>query len=107
MGERVALIQNRVQRGGRFQVSSEMVRVLNEREIVPDFICFRNRIDLPEIKRVYGSDLKLRFINIPEPRLLLNGTSSTSTDRSVRGFPPMIWSSTPTTLPLGSAALYR
>lgn len=69
MGERVALIQNRVQRGGRFQVSSEMVRVLNERGIEPDFICFRNRIDLPEIKRVYGSDLKLRFINIPEPKL--------------------------------------
>lgn len=66
---KVAFIQNRVQRGGRFQVSSEMTRVLNERGIVPDFLCFRNRIDLAEVQRVYGAQLQLNFINLQEPTL--------------------------------------
>jgi glycosyltransferase involved in cell wall biosynthesis len=69
MSLKVAFIQNRVQRGGRFQVSSEMTRVLNERGIEPDFLCFQNRLDLKEVQRVYGASLKLHFKNIPEPKL--------------------------------------
>ncbi len=66
---KVAFIQNRVQRGGRFQVSSEMTRVLNERGIIPDFLCYRNRIDLAEVQRVYGAHLQLNFVNLHEPTL--------------------------------------
>ncbi len=46
-----------------------MVRVLNQQGIVPDFLCFQNRITLEEIKKHYGAELQLRFVNIPEPKL--------------------------------------
>ena len=69
MPKKVAFIQNRVQRGGRFQVTAEMTRVFNSIGIVPDFICYRSRIDLDEIKRSYGAELELNFIEIKEPTL--------------------------------------
>ena len=66
---RVALIQNRVQRGGRFQVSVEMLKVLNDLGIVPDFYCYRARIDLDQIKKHYGVYVKVNFKTISEPKL--------------------------------------
>jgi len=66
MPRKVAFIQNRVQRGGRFQVTAEMTRVLNTMGIVPDLYCYRSRITLEEIKRSYGAELDLKFIEIRE-----------------------------------------
>ena len=69
MPKKLAFIQNRVQRGGRFQVTAEMTRVFNSMGIVPDFLCYRSRIDIEEIKRSYGAELQINFIEIPEPTL--------------------------------------
>ncbi|KAB2809778.1 glycosyltransferase [Phaeocystidibacter luteus] len=67
MSTRVAFIQNRVQRGGRFQVTVEMLKVFNAMGITPDFYCYRTRITQDQIKEAYGADVKVNFIEINEP----------------------------------------
>ena len=69
VSKRVAFIQNRVQRGGRFQVSTEMLKVLNELGIIPDFYCYRSRINVDEIRKHYGDNVKVNFKKISEPWL--------------------------------------
>jgi glycosyltransferase involved in cell wall biosynthesis len=66
---RVAFIQNRVQLGGRFQVTFEMTKVLNALGIVPDFYAYRFRLTEHDIQEHYGSTIKLSFKPIPEPKL--------------------------------------
>ena len=64
--KKVAFIQNRVQRGGRFQVSVQMIKALNEMGIEPDFYCYRARLKSDQIKREYDESLSFNFIVIPE-----------------------------------------
>lgn len=66
---RVAFIQNRVQLGGRFQVTFEMTKVLNAMGITPDFYSYRFRINQEDIQNHYGSSIKINFHTIPEPKL--------------------------------------
>ena len=66
---KVAYIQNRVQLGGRFQVTFEMTKVLNAMGIVPDFYCYRHRLTLADIEAHYGAPIKLNFKPIKEPKL--------------------------------------
>jgi len=66
---RVAFIQNRVQLGGRFQVTFEMTKVLNALGIVPDFYAYRFMLTKHDIQEHYGSTIKLSFKPIPEPKL--------------------------------------
>ena len=66
---RVAFIQNRVQLGGRFQVTFEMTKVLNAMGIVPDFYSYRFRLSIEDIYIHYGSSIKINFHTIPEPKL--------------------------------------
>jgi glycosyltransferase involved in cell wall biosynthesis len=55
--KRVALIQNRLQFGGRFQVALHMIKVLNERGIVPDFLCFASRFTPQQARDKYGLEV--------------------------------------------------
>jgi len=66
---RVAFIQNRVQLGGRFQVTFEMTKVLNTMGIIPDFYSYRFRLSLENVQNHYGSSIKINFHTIPEPKL--------------------------------------
>lgn len=66
---RVAFIQNRVQLGGRFQVTFEMTKVLNAMGIIPEFYAYRFRITDNDILKHYGSSIKIKFNPIPEPKL--------------------------------------
>lgn len=67
---KVALIQNRLQPGGRFQVMAEMIRVLNRHGIRPCIITFRFRLTAEKIRSYYGQnlDFELRLLK-PEPPL--------------------------------------
>lgn len=65
--KRVAFIQNRVQRGGRFQVTVEMLKVFNEMGIVPDFYTYRVRLNQEEIVKHYGANVEVNFKTISEP----------------------------------------
>jgi len=66
---RVAFIQNRVQLGGRFQVTFEMTKVLNGMGIIPDFFAYRFNLSHSEIVEHYGGRISLNFNPIPEPKL--------------------------------------
>ena len=61
---KVAIIQNRLQRGGRLQVMIYMIKVLNDEGITPDILTLSSRISDDDIKSSYFSG-KLRF-NIKE-----------------------------------------
>lgn len=69
MNVKVAFIQNRVQKGGRFQVTVEMLKVFNELGIVPDFYCYRARITQEQIQETYGEEVQVNFKEISEPLL--------------------------------------
>jgi hypothetical protein len=66
---RVAFIQNRVQLGGRFQVTFEMTKVLNALGIVPDFYAYRFRLTKHDLKHITGASIQLNFKPIKEPKL--------------------------------------
>lgn len=66
---RVAFIQNRVQLGGRFQVTFEMTKVLNTIGIIPDFFSYQFRLNHIDIQNHYGGTIQLNFHTIPEPKL--------------------------------------
>ena len=55
---KVAIIQNRLQRGGRLQVMSYMIKVLNDEGITPDILTLSSRISDDDIKSSYFSGLK-------------------------------------------------
>jgi len=50
-------------------VTFEMTKVLNTMGIVPDFYCYRHRLNLDDIKAHYGEAIQLNFITIKEPKL--------------------------------------
>ncbi|MDR9418104.1 glycosyltransferase [Gracilimonas sp.] len=61
---KVAIIQNRFQRGGRMQVIIHMVKQLNKRCIVPDLLSFQSNITKDDIKNAYGEDIEFTFKDI-------------------------------------------
>jgi len=62
---KVAIIQNRLQRGGRLQVMIYMIKVLNAEGIIPEILTLSSRISVYDIKRSYYSrNLKFKIIEI-------------------------------------------
>lgn len=55
---KVAIFQNRIQPGGRFQVMAQMIAVLNKMDIEPDLLCFRNRLDFEKVNSFYSKELR-------------------------------------------------
>lgn len=53
MNKKVAIAQNRFQKGGRMQVTVKMIEVLNEIGIVPELVCFKTNITKKEINALY------------------------------------------------------
>lgn len=67
---KVALIQNRLQPGGRFQVMAQMIAVLNALGIKPDVWCFRSRLSPEQTEQYYGCKLNFNLCLLkPEPSL--------------------------------------
>lgn len=62
--QKVALFQNRIQPGGRFQVMAQMIAVLNELGVEPDLLCFRNRLDPEKVSGFYSKELKYNIREI-------------------------------------------
>lgn len=62
--KKVAVIQNRFQKGGRMQVIIHIVKSLNKQGIVPDLISFRSNINEQEIIDAYGQNINLNFRDI-------------------------------------------
>ncbi|SMO83125.1 glycosyltransferase family 4 protein [Gracilimonas mengyeensis] len=62
--KKVAITQNRFQRGGRMQVTIQMVKVLNKRGITPDLVCFKSNISKKDINEAYGADISFNFREI-------------------------------------------
>ena len=58
--KKVALIQNRLQPGGRLQVMLSMIKVLNDLNIVPDVLTLTANIKQENLARLYGTE-PLRF----------------------------------------------
>ena len=56
--KKVAIIQNRFQRGGRMQVLVHIISILNEIGIVPDLLTFRSRLDSSTLEKSYGLDIE-------------------------------------------------
>lgn len=69
--KRIAIIQNRIVKGGRFQVIAGLVKVLNQLGIVPDIITLKSRVSKEDAKQFYGNDLdfylKEIFVDIRIP----------------------------------------
>ena len=74
--QKVAIIQNRIHKGGRLQVILALVRILNERGVVPDIITFESQIPQSEMsnrlvaRTCVGYDL---VINSSNTSLFLSG----------------------------------
>ncbi|MCF8241925.1 MAG: glycosyltransferase [Melioribacteraceae bacterium] len=62
--KKVAIIQNRIIRGGRFHVISGLVKVLNELEIVPDIITLKSRVNEKDAEQFYGDRIKFNLKEI-------------------------------------------
>jgi len=63
---KVAIIQNKIHKGGRFQVIVNMAKTLNKMDVVPDIITFDSQIDSVEFQKNYNT--KIDF-NLKEIRL--------------------------------------
>lgn len=63
---KVAIIQNKIHKGGRFQVILNIVKTLNELDIVPDIITFESQLDSVELKNNYNTmiDFNLKEIKL-------------------------------------------
>ena len=68
---RVAILKNRIYKGGVSQVLAGMIAVLNEQGIVPDLVTFRSDIDQEEMNNSYGVDIRFNvktiFFNFKMP----------------------------------------
>ena len=64
---RVAIVQNRIRYGGRLSVLVEIVKLLNERNIFPDFLTFVTNITKEGIRKNYGLDIDFNIRSIRAP----------------------------------------
>lgn len=60
----VAIVQNRIVKGGRFHVIAAIVKVLNQLGIQPDVLTLKSRLDKNEINKFYGSEIKFNLKEI-------------------------------------------
>jgi glycosyltransferase involved in cell wall biosynthesis len=69
--KRVAIIQNRVHKGGRLAVLVNIIKSLNNIGIEPQIVTFKTQISVNEIKNNYDVDIKFSFreikFNLPMP----------------------------------------
>lgn len=61
---KVAILKHRIYKGGVSQVLASMIKVLNEKGIVPDLITFRSDIDEKIIGTDYGQEIKFNVRKI-------------------------------------------
>lgn len=71
MNKKVAILQNRYQKGGRMQVTISMIKTLNSRGIIPDLITFKFNLSKKEITEKYDADVDFNvkeiFVNLRVP----------------------------------------
>lgn len=71
MNKKVAILQNRFQKGGRMQVTISMIKALNKRGIVPDLVTFKFNLSKKEISEKYDTDVDFNvkeiFVNLRMP----------------------------------------
>lgn len=58
---KVALIQNRLQFGGRLQVAIHMIKYFNKIGVTPDFYCFSSRFTEQDIREKYGHKIQFNL----------------------------------------------
>jgi glycosyltransferase involved in cell wall biosynthesis len=64
VNKKVAIIQNRVYKGGRFQVIGAIIKALNDLGIEPDILTQKAKIKQNEVAKFYGNDLKFSLKEI-------------------------------------------
>lgn len=64
MNKKVAILQNRYQKGGRMQVTINMIKILNSRGIVPDLITFKFNLSKKEITEKYDAEIDFNIKEI-------------------------------------------
>lgn len=62
--KKVAIIQNRIQPGGRMQVIIAIIGILNEMGIEPEIVTLRSRLNADDIKKHYGADIQFSIREI-------------------------------------------
>lgn len=61
---KVAILKNRVYKGGVSQVLASMIKVLNENGIIPDILTFRSNITPEIVSKDYGQEIKFNIVPI-------------------------------------------
>ncbi len=61
---KIAVIQNRIVRGGRFHVIAAIVKSLNDMGIEPDVLTLKSRLDKKEVQKFYESEIKFNIKEI-------------------------------------------
>ncbi len=70
LNKRVAIIQNRIHKGGRLQVILALIKVLNDLGLRPDIVTLQSQISPDGIREGYNLDLDFRFRFLrPDPRV--------------------------------------
>lgn len=64
MNKKIAIIQNRIYKGGRFQVIGAIIKALNDLGIEPDILTQKAKIKPEEVTKFYGSNLKFNLKEI-------------------------------------------
>ncbi len=63
MNLKVAIVQNYINKGGRFSVLARMIKNLNNRGVIPDIITGGISFDLSETESLYGYPIQANLIN--------------------------------------------
>lgn len=58
---KVAIIQNRFQKGGRLRVNIEITKLLNQNGITPDWIAAKSNVSTKDIALMYDKDIQFSF----------------------------------------------
>lgn len=62
--KKVAIIQNRIQAGGRLHVIIAIIKILNDMGIEPEILTLKSRISKPDILGKYGKEIKFTIREI-------------------------------------------
>ena len=62
--KKVAIIQNRIQAGGRLHVIIAIIKILNNLGIVPEILTLKSRVSKSDIHGKYGEDIKFTIREI-------------------------------------------
>lgn len=64
MPKKVAIIQNRIQAGGRLHVIIAMIKILNDLGIEPEILTLKSRVSKPDILGKYGKEIQFTIREI-------------------------------------------